>query len=154
MKGGYPHGVDAYGRRVPLRGCRPVGLDPHRDMDCGMRARRGRLSLALRAVIWGTLVGGSLPSQGQIMKERWSYAELQSLRRTLLDECDGRDPEMLAAVARDLIGSRQGQSFRPALRALARLRGVESDLAFLYRGSLRAVAGSPSLPWADRPSGP
>jgi hypothetical protein len=74
------------------------------------------------------------------MKERWSYAELQSLRRTLLDECEGRAPEMLAAVARDLVGSRQGQSFRPALRALARLRGVESDPAFLYRGSLRAVA--------------
>ena len=81
-----------------------------------------------------------MAAQGPIMRERWTYAELQRLRGTLMDECRDRDPAVLAGVALDLLADAQGETFRPALVALARLRGVDADPAFLYRGTLRVVA--------------
>ena len=46
---------------------------------------------------------------------------------------------MLRAVTEELVSNRNGERFRPVLRALARVRGVQPDAAFLYRGTLRAV---------------
>lgn len=99
-----------------------------------------RALLLLGALLAQGQLCPGLGAQGMVERERWSYAGLEALRRTLADECQGADADAHAAVARELVTPTQGNPYGPPLRALARLRGVEADPAFVYRGNLRAFA--------------
>ncbi|MCY2956277.1 MAG: hypothetical protein NT107_04490 [Planctomycetota bacterium] len=77
-------------------------------------------------------------AQGPIYRERWSFMHLQLLRQHVQRECEGRDPVMMAKVASALLAPDQGIPFRPAAKALALLRSVDCDEAFLLRAMITA----------------
>lgn len=114
------------------------------DLPLGWETRRQTMVVRSSSsrVLWllcAAVMVGSLRAQGPITRERWTFAQLEELRRTLLDECRERGEDVLRAVTEELVSNRNGERFRPVLRALARVRGVQPDAAFLYRGTLRAV---------------
>jgi len=76
------------------------------------------------------------PSQGPIYRERWGYLHLERLRDLVLQELAGRAPADVAAVGQLLVEPDGGVPFRPVARALADLRGVEADAAFLLRATI------------------
>lgn len=77
-------------------------------------------------------------AQGPIYRERWNDLHLQLLRERVQHESRGRDLATLTAAAELLAAVDTAAPFRPAARALAHLRGVEADAAFVLRASLGA----------------
>lgn len=85
---------------------------------------------------------GALPppatAQGPLYRERWGYRHLELRRQEVLREMAGRDRDTRAQVADVLAQLDEGLPFRGPARALALLRRVECDDAFLFRTVLSA----------------
>jgi len=103
-------------------------------MDC-----RQLLAAGLGAL---TLAVSPLLAQGPFYRERWADLHLELLRERVVRECAGRDDGTVANVARMLVNVDDSIPFRPAAHALAELRGVRCDDAFL----LRCTVGAYVLP--------
>lgn len=81
-------------------------------------------------------------AQGLVYRERWGYLHLEERRAEVRHELAGRDAATVARV-RELLGEPdKGMAFGPLARALAHLRGVPCDDAFV----LRTLAGMFVLP--------
>ncbi|GAB4150427.1 MAG: hypothetical protein Fur0037_18970 [Planctomycetota bacterium] len=80
----------------------------------------------------------SLAAQGPDHREAWAYAHLARLRSRVLAELSGRDLETRRKVAGLLAEDDGGIPFRGPARALAKLRSVPCDEAFLFRAMLCA----------------
>ena len=91
--------------------------------------------LALGAAL---ILGAVLSAQGPLYRERWSDLHLELLRERVQQESSGRSAGDLTKVAELLSAPDEGVPFRPAARALAFLRGVECDGAFLLRSMVTA----------------
>ncbi|MCU0863169.1 MAG: hypothetical protein MUC36_05210 [Planctomycetes bacterium] len=72
-------------------------------------------------------------AQGPVYREQWGYLHLEHRRQELLTELRSADAAAQAAVADLLVQPDDGVPFTPVARALARLRGVDADAAFLLR---------------------
>ncbi|MCA8952697.1 MAG: hypothetical protein KDE27_24515 [Planctomycetes bacterium] len=81
-------------------------------------------------------LGRPTSAQGPVYRERWGYMQLERLRDTVARELAGRDGATRAQIAETLAEPVSGLPFGPVARALARLRGVEADDAFLLRATL------------------
>lgn len=93
--------------------------------------------LAAGTLIAVTLLAVAAPrAQGPIYRERWGYQHLERLRATVRDELAGRDAATVAAVAALLAEPDRGLPVVPVARALAHLRGVEADAAFVLRAAI------------------
>ena len=98
------------------------------------------------------VMAGSLCAQGPITKERWTFAQLEESRRTLLDECREREDDVLRAVTEELLSNSDGERFRPVLRALARVRGQHHRLQRIaWASDLRSVRAPQLHPHPTRP---
>lgn len=100
---------------------------------------------ALSVVLWAA----ALPAQGQVYRERWGYLHLEHRREQLLAALRGCDDAAMATATRELLEPDQGVPFVPIARALAKVRGVEADAAFM----LRSVVSSYVLPEVADPDG-
>lgn len=78
-------------------------------------------------------------AQGPLYRERFAVMHLELLRERVQRESAARDDATMAAVAADL-AEPDAIPFRPAARALARLRGVPCDDRFLLRAMVSAFA--------------
>ena len=85
-----------------------------------------------------TVVAVQLLAQGPLYRERWADLHLLLLRERVLVECGGRDDETVKKVASLLVEGNDSIPFRPASKALAHLRGVACDEAFLVRSTIGA----------------
>jgi hypothetical protein len=106
-------------------------------------------ALALSPAVLSPAVLSPAVAQGPGYRERFAFMHLELRRAEVLRELAGRDQAVRAAVAADLLAPDQGNPFRPVAVALARLRGVECDAAFL----LRACVGAFVLPEVVDPGG-
>lgn len=88
-------------------------------------------------------------AQGLVYRERWGYLHLEHRRAELAHELAGRGADDVAAVARLVAEPDGGVPFAPVARALARLRGVAADDAFV----LRAMVAAYVLPEVCDPDG-
>jgi hypothetical protein len=84
------------------------------------------------------VTAASLYGQGPPYRERWGYLHLERRRQEVLAELQGRDHDTRIKVAELLAAADQGVPFRGPARALALLRGVPCDDAFLFRATLCA----------------
>ncbi len=75
----------------------------------------------------------AVTAQGPAYRERWSYLHLEARRVEVQRELAGRDVAAHDRVAELLCEPHQGVPFRPLANALAYLRGVEPDDAWLLR---------------------
>lgn len=80
------------------------------------------------------------PALAQPKKERMTFSWVMQLRHQLWQECRSASPELLEQVAADLTSDSAGNPLLPLARALARVRGVEPDAAFLYRACVQCIA--------------
>lgn len=87
----------------------------------------GALLLAL------TLLVPALPGQGPLYRERWGFLHLSRLRGQVLHELAGRDLATRQQVAALLLADDEGIPFRGPAKALAMLRSVDCDDAFMFR---------------------
>jgi len=97
----------------------------------------------------GAIAPALLPAQGPVYRERWGYLHLESRRLEVLRELGGRDAAARERVAGLLAAPDQGLPFAPVAHALALLRGVDADAAFV----LRATLGTFVLPEVCDPDG-
>jgi hypothetical protein len=104
-----------------------------------LTARSAALTLAVFSAF---APAGGIRAQGPLYRERWTDLHLELLRERVLRESAGRDRETLTKVADLLAAPDGGIPFAPAAKALALLRGVDCDAAFL----LRAVTSAFVLP--------
>jgi hypothetical protein len=98
-----------------------------------------RLSTAFKAGVLGlfaSVLAAAATAQGVQYRERWSYLQLEQRRAEVSRELVGRDAATRAKVAELLAEDDGGVPFRPVARALAYLRGVPCDDAFLLRATL------------------
>lgn len=93
----------------------------------------------LLAIGFGALTFAS-PSfaQGPFYRERWADLHLELLRERVVRECAGREDSAARRCAELLVSTDDAIPFRPACEALASLRGVECDDAYLLRGTMGA----------------
>lgn len=84
----------------------------------------------------GLVLAAAANAQGVQYRERWSYLQLEQRRAEVSRELVGRDAATRAKVAALLAEDDAGVPFRPVARALAYLRGVPCDEAFLLRATL------------------
>ncbi|MCA8966706.1 MAG: hypothetical protein H6838_19605 [Planctomycetes bacterium] len=100
----------------------------------------GKLLAARAALIAlaGLFCVASARCQGLQYRERWGYLHLENRRAELQHELQGRDARTRARVAELLLEPDQGVPFRPVAAALAYLRGVPLDDAFLLRATMSA----------------
>ncbi|MBL8725486.1 MAG: hypothetical protein JNK49_15700 [Planctomycetes bacterium] len=89
----------------------------------------GRVALIASAL-------GVLPAQGPVYRERWGHLFLEQRRAELGRELAGRDAEVRQQIAELLAVPTRGLPFLPEARALAQLRGVAADPAFVLRQAL------------------
>jgi len=87
------------------------------------------------------LCAAAAMAQGPVYRERWADMHLERMRELVLRESRARDDATLQAVA-GLVADGKDTPFQAAARALARLRGVAADDAFV----LRACTGAFVLP--------
>lgn len=78
----------------------------------------------------------ALPAQGPVYRERWGYLYLEQLRAEVWSALRGRDAATRSKVAEVLAQPTLGSPFEPVAKALALLRGVPADAAFLLRASI------------------
>ncbi|MEC7584458.1 MAG: hypothetical protein VYE77_09080 [Planctomycetota bacterium] len=86
-------------------------------------------------LLWVSLANAAL-AQGPLYRERWGDLHLELLREQVQQECEGRDPEVVQQVADLLVASQGELPVQAAAQALAVLRGVAPDEAFLFRAAL------------------
>lgn len=91
----------------------------------------GQVALAVLASL------SLLPAQGPVYRERWSYLHLEHRRDELRQELL-QHPAALARATAALAADDQGVPFRPLAQALAAVRDVPCDEAFLLRCSVGA----------------
>jgi len=96
-----------------------------------------------------TLCAIAGPLVAQPKKERMTYSWMMQLRHQLWLECRGASDELLESVAKDLGSDGAGNPFVPMARALARVRGVEPDPAFVFRACVQCIA-TPEVVDLDR----
>ena len=89
----------------------------------------------------------SVPAQPK--RERLTYSWVMELRHQLWSECRGKSPERLEQVAADLRAEAKGNPLIPLAHALARVRGVEADEAFVFRRGVQCLA-TPEIVDVDR----
>lgn len=92
------------------------------------------LSLGRIALIAGCL--GALPAQGPVYRERWGFLFLEQRRQEIRRELEGRDAALRQRVAELLAAPALGLPFQAEAKALAALRGVPADPAFVLRCAL------------------
>lgn len=93
----------------------------------------------LFAVGFGALTfATSLVAQGPFYRERWADLHLELLRERVVRECAGREESVARTCANLLVTVDDAVPFRPVCEALASLRGVKCDEAFLLRGTMGA----------------
>lgn len=88
-------------------------------------------------------------AQGPLYRERWGYLHLEARRHEIARELAGRSPEDHRRVAALLAEPDGGMPFLPVAKALASLRGVAADPAFV----LRCTIGAYVLPEVCDPDG-
>ncbi len=93
-------------------------------------------SLILALVAITASLVSPLCGQGPVYRERWGYLHVEHRRSELLHELHGRDAATVARVAELLAEPDLGVPFAPVARAMALLRGVPADDAFLLRSML------------------
>lgn len=109
---------------------------------------QGHLLAAAQLIVVACLCG--LPAaQGVATRESWGYLHLEARRAEVRRELLGRDDTDHAVVARVLVKYDGGVPFEPFADALAWLRGVDGDAAFV----LRATMGAFVLPEVVDPTG-
>jgi hypothetical protein len=96
------------------------------------------LGACLGLVIATSMAPVSACAQGPVYRERWGYLHLENRRAEVFHELRGRSETDVAKVAEMLVAPDLGLPFAPVAKALAFLRGVEADDAFLMRASLGA----------------
>ncbi|MGK0202444.1 MAG: hypothetical protein ACI9S9_001511 [Planctomycetota bacterium] len=101
-----------------------------------MQRRHSVLGACLSLVIATSMTPASACAQGPVYRERWGYLHLENRRAEVFHELRGRSPEHVKKVAELLVSPDHGIPFAPVANALAFLRGVEADEAFLMRASL------------------
>lgn len=99
---------------------------------------KGQLLAAGLALTVAGAAAAPAAAQGLVYRERWGYLHLEHRRAELAHELAGRGADDVAAVAQLVAGPDGGVPFAPVARALARLRGVAADDAFLLRAMLAA----------------
>lgn len=97
-----------------------------------------RQLLAARSALTVLLLAAFSPCQGLLYRERWGYLHLEQRRAEVQRELEGRDASTRARVAELLLEPDQGVPFRPVAKAMAYLRGVPADDAFVLRTTLGA----------------
>jgi len=80
----------------------------------------------------------SLFAQGPFYRERWADLHLELLRERVVRECAGREEAAARDCSNLLVSVDDSIPFRPSCEALASLRGVKCDDAFLLRGTMGA----------------
>ena len=75
-------------------------------------------------------------AQGPVYRERWGYTHLERLRAIVRGELAGRDSNTRSRVAALLAERDDGVPFAPPAKALAMLRGVPADAAFVLRATI------------------
>lgn len=88
-------------------------------------------------------------AQGPLYRERWGYLHLEARRHELARELAGRSAEDHRRTAALLAEPDGGMPFLPVAKALAFLRGVTADPAFV----LRCTIGAYVLPEVCDPDG-
>ncbi len=101
-----------------------------------MLLRQSVVAACLGLVIATSMTPTSACAQGPVYRERWGYLHLENRRAELFHELRGRSQAHVAKVAEILVEPDQGLPFVPVAKALAFLRGVEADAAFVMRASL------------------
>ncbi|MBK8097821.1 MAG: hypothetical protein IPK26_11980 [Planctomycetes bacterium] len=84
----------------------------------------------------GTLIAlfaAPLLAQGPLYRERWGYLHLELRRDLVLRELAGRDLDTRQKVGELLVADDKGIPFLPVAKALALLRAVPADPAFVVR---------------------
>jgi hypothetical protein len=79
---------------------------------------------------------GVLPAQGPVYRERWGFQFLEQRRAAIRREWVARDATVQRQVAELLAAPSRGLPFQAEATALARLRGVPADPAFVLRHAL------------------
>jgi len=102
---------------------------------------RGRCALSAIPVwvfLAALLASGlsALVAQGPVYRERWGYLYLEQRRAEVWAALRGRDAAMRAKVVEVLAQPTLGSPFEPPAKALALLRGVPADAAFVLRASI------------------
>jgi len=94
--------------------------------------------LPMLQLIWAAaaMTSADASAQGPVYRERWGYLHLENRRAQVFDELAGRSAEDVAKVSAMLVADDQGVPFRPVANALAYLRGVACDDAFLLRSAV------------------
>lgn len=85
-----------------------------------------------------TFALASVVAQGPAYRERWGYTYLERLRAEVRRGLEGRDAATSAKVAALLAGAGAGSPFDAPAKALALLRGVPADPAFVLRATVSA----------------
>ena len=101
-----------------------------------VRHRQSVWGIGLRLAITAWLTSIAVDAQGPVYRERWGYLHLENRRAEVFDELRGRSSEDLAKVSALLADYTSGIPFIPVAKALAFLRGVPADDAFLMRAAL------------------
>lgn len=114
---------------MPLR---PLPTPPPPRLHRRDRIVRRLAGAFAAAALWPASGG----AQGPAYREHWGYLHLEHRRAEVLRELAGRDAADLAAVAALCASPDAGVPFRPVAAALAHLRGVSLDGAFLLRASV------------------
>lgn len=84
----------------------------------------------------GAMATADASAQGPVYRERWGYLHLENRRAQVFDELAARSAEDVAKVSAMLVANDEGVPFRPVAKALAHLRGVACDDAFLLRSAI------------------
>lgn len=90
------------------------------------------------AVAFALLLAAGALAQGPVYREQWKYLHLEQRRLEVLAALQAADADTAAAVARSLAAPGNGVEFAPVANALALLRGVPADEAFVVRASIGA----------------
>ncbi len=95
-----------------------------------------RQLLALGCALTSLVASGL--AQGPVYRERWGYLYLERLRAEVRNALPGRDAATRTKVADLLAEPAAGSPFAAPTKALALLRGVEADPAFVLRATMSA----------------
>lgn len=98
----------------------------------------GKLLAVARPLTIAALLLATAGAQGVAYRERWGYLQLEARRAEVWDALAGCDAATQARVAGLFCEPDGGVPFLPVAKALASLRGVEADPAFVLRTAVSA----------------